>query len=59
MTKITRPVVRETPGRINGEPLIATLHGKYLLLRKKGSREDPVSWDLEKLYRMGMGEREF
>lgn len=39
MTKLTKPVVRETAATERGDVLVAELHPRYLRLRLKGKRE--------------------
>jgi hypothetical protein len=45
MTRITRPVVRETGTTERGDIIVAEMHPKYVLLRFKGKREKlTVGW---------------
>ncbi|MEI9971060.1 MAG: hypothetical protein WDO73_02850 [Ignavibacteriota bacterium] len=46
MTKITKPVIRETAVTERGDILVAEMHPKYVVMRFKGKREQfPVGWD--------------
>jgi hypothetical protein len=45
MTKITKPVVRETAFTERGDILVAEIHPKYVVMRFKGKREHlTVGW---------------
>jgi len=47
MTKLTRPVVRETDVTVRGDIIVAEMHPKYAVVRLKGKREKHnVGWDV-------------
>jgi len=55
MTRIGRPIVRETAARERGRPLLVELHPGFLALRLKGTRQrwpishEAVFWSAVKL----------
>jgi hypothetical protein len=53
MTKLGKPVTRETSVIERGDPLIVELHPKYLVLRVKGKRTSAVSIPYDSAYDLG------
>ena len=46
MTKLTKPVTRESASMDRGRPLIVTLHPRHLEIRPKGTRHKyAISYD--------------
>ena len=46
MTRIGRPIVRETAARERGRPLLVELHPGFLAFRLKGTRQRwPISYE--------------
>jgi hypothetical protein len=53
MTKLTKPVSRETSVYHRGDPLIVTLHPKYLEIRVKGARTSSVNVPYDSVFDLG------
>jgi hypothetical protein len=50
MTKLGKPVTRETAVVERGDPLVVELHGKHLVLRIKGKKGSDVDMSYDALY---------
>ena len=53
MTKLGKPVTRETAVMERGDPLVVELHPKYLVLRLKGKRTSAVNVPYDSAYDPG------
>ena len=53
MTKLGKSVTRETVACHRGDPLVVTLHPKYLEIRVKGARASAVSVPYDAVFDLG------
>ena len=53
MTKLGKPVTRETVAYHRGDPFVVTLHPKYLEIRVKGARASTVNVPYDAVFDLG------
>jgi len=53
MTKLRKPLIRETQAFEYTDPIIVELHGKHLRLRLKGNRDEVIDLDYTAVLQFG------